>query len=159
VKTLAQLARDSSSSDERRRLIAGMISRTSASDVQAYLGLVSHPDTRDDALAALNGAKAPLVEAFFDTLDAPRTDLRVAAAMALGRIEQPTVSQRLIEMVASDRNRREAFLALAASREQVARQFMQRAAQSHRFAGQARSALAQVEVQESDYQYSLQFRS
>ena len=159
AETLAQWARASQSSDERRRLIAGMISRMSSSEAQAYLELVSRPESRDDALAALKDAKASLADGFFDAIDSPRADLRVAAAMALGRMEQPAVSRRLIEMVAADRSRREAFLALAASREQAARQFMQRAAQSHRFAGQARSALAQVQVQGSNHQYSLQFRS
>jgi hypothetical protein len=55
------------------------------------------------------------------------------------------VTRRLIERVAGNRNARDAFIALASSRGDEARAFMQRAAASDRFAALARSALVQAE--------------
>jgi hypothetical protein len=72
--------------------------------------------------------------------------LRVAAAWTLGRINGPVVTRRLIEMIEAGENRREAFIALAASRGREAQDYLRQAAASSPFASQARSAMVQVQA-------------
>jgi hypothetical protein len=171
ARTLSRFVREAQSAGDRKRLIGGMLSRMSSADVPDYLELVGDCSTRGDALAALDRAldrgaaahEVRLAELFFARLDDPRADLRESAALALGRIDSSDVTNRLIERVATDQGRREAFLALASSRRDAAQEFMRQAATSDRFAGPAQSALAQVEVgRQSDdqqQQYSIESRS
>ena len=83
-------------------------------------------------------------------LNDPHVDRRIAAALVLGRIDGLVLTRRLIEMVAADQNRREAFIALASSRGAEARAFVRQAAQSEPLAGLARSTLALIELQQSE---------
>jgi hypothetical protein len=144
---LAALTRQFDSAEHRRKLIAAMLNRELSQALPLYLELVSDSQTRVDALAAVEGLKDPPVDALLATLQGPRADLRVAAAWTLGRINGPVVTRRLIEMIEAGENRREAFIALAASRGSEAKEYLRQAATSSEFASLARSAIAQTSTQ------------
>jgi hypothetical protein len=145
VRTLTSAAR-AAAGPERRHLIATLLDRHSADAVMAYLELLNDPAIKADALAALDQVTKPPTDRLLATLDGPRADLRVAAALALGRIDGPVTTRRLIDRVAADRNKREAMLALASSRGADAQAFMRKAAASDELAALAQSAIAQAEI-------------
>ena len=93
-----------------------LLDRPDDAAVARYLDLVSDRPTRTDALAALAKLRNPPTECMVQALNDPHVDRRIAAALVLGRIDGPVLTRRLIEMVAADQNRREAFIALASSR-------------------------------------------
>jgi hypothetical protein len=109
--------------------------------LRPYLERVADPQTRAAALAELDGMTPPPVEPLFASLSDPHAELREAAALALGRIDGPALTRRLIGMVERDQSRREAFLALASSRGREAQRFVRGAAASEQYAGIARSAM------------------
>jgi hypothetical protein len=85
-------------------------------------------------------------------LNDPVVERRIAAALVLGRIDGPVLTQRLIAMVAADQNRREAMIALASSRGKEARAFVEQAATSPQLSGLARSTLAMKEIRQTEVQ-------
>jgi hypothetical protein len=131
-----------SSPDPITRLLRG-----NSTDFQSYLQLVADPQTRAEALAVLDRISSPPIERLMQVLAGPRADLRVPAALALGRIDGPATTRRLVEMIDQNQSRREAFIALASSRGREARAYVRRAAESDQYAGLARSALIASEVQ------------
>jgi hypothetical protein len=67
-------------------------------------------------LAAAANATDPPIRALFDVLSHDgRMDRRLAAARALGAIDSPQVTEQLAEMLAADRNTREALAVLLCS--------------------------------------------
>jgi hypothetical protein len=117
-------------------------------DLQAYLQRVADPRTRADALQTLDRMSPPPTERLLQVLTGPRADLRIPAALALGRIDGPVLTRRLVEMIHLNQSRREAFIALASSRGREARAYVRRAAaESEQYAGLARSAMIASEVQ------------
>jgi hypothetical protein len=135
--------------DDRPGWIVALLKQSDDAAVRRYLDLVGDPTTRGDALAALARVSSPPTDRIMAALGDPRVDRRVAAALVLGRIDGPVLTRRLIEMVAADQNRREAFIALASSRGEAARAFVREAAQSPTLAGLARSTLAMNELQQT----------
>jgi hypothetical protein len=117
---------------------------------QRYLDMVHDPSTRTAALAALPRVSNPPTARMLAALNAPRVEHRIAAALVLGRIDGPVLTRRLINMVAADQNRREAFIALASSRGSDARAFVRQAAQSSELSGLARSTLVMNELQHTE---------
>lgn len=114
--------------------------------IEAYLELVADRTTRDEALAALHQTKKVRVDALFAHLQSPRADLRVAAAEALGELNGPVITRRLITMIRADQNKREAYLALASSRGREAQEFVKQAAESDALANWAQSAIRQTAI-------------
>jgi len=121
-------------------------------DVDAFLARVADPKTRGQALATLDTLTNPPTDQLLARLTDRRSDVRVAAALALGRIDGPATTDRLIALIAQGQSRREAFIALAASRGDEARAFLQQAAQSENLGGLVRSTLALSELQHSEVQ-------
>ncbi len=117
--------------------------------VRPFLDRVADPTTRSASLAQLDHLKSPPIEQLLTFLTDPRGDLRVAAALALGRIDGPVLTRRLIKMIEQNQCRREAFIALASSRGREAQLYIRGAAASEQFAGIARSAMiaSQSELQ------------
>ena len=117
--------------------------------VRPFLERVADPGTRSASLAQLDHLKSPPIEQLLTFLSDPRGDLRVAAALALGRIDGPVLTRRLINMIEQNQSRREAFIALASSRGRDAQLYVRGAAASEQFAGVARSAMiaSQSELQ------------
>jgi len=123
--------------------VAKLLDRPSSSAMQKYLAMVMDPQTKRDALSALDQLKHPPTDQLIAVLSSPRVDLREAAALALGRIDGPVTTRKLIQLIEADRSRREAFLALASSRGPEAQAFVRRAAFTEQLASYAQSALAQ----------------
>lgn len=144
--TLARTARETNAPAHRRRLIAALLHRSDQQSLEPFLELLADVSTRADALAALDVVTDPPIDPLFATLDRPRGDLRRAAALALGRINGPVVTRRLIERVAADQGRGDAFLALASSKGRDAQQFLREATASERLSSWAKSAIAQAQV-------------
>jgi hypothetical protein len=115
--------------------------------LRPYLERVADEQTRADALAELDRMKSPPTEQLLGFFTDSRADLRVAAALALGRIDGPVLTRRLIEMIERDQSRREAFIALASSRGRDARLYVRGAAASEQYASLARSAMIASEIQ------------
>ena len=101
--------------ERQRHLLGVLVSHPAPRALSTYLSFVANPATSDAALAALDDVADAPVDPLFTHLDAPRTDHRLAAARALGRINGPAVSERLARMVARDVHRREALAALMSS--------------------------------------------
>lgn len=120
-----------------------------AVDIQLCLERIANESTRSEGLVMVDRSPPP-TDALIGRLADPRTEIRLAAALALGRIDGPATTRRLIQMVADNQCRREAFIALASSRSKEAQAFMQQATQSSRLSGLARSTLAMSEIQHNN---------
>ena len=144
-RELVNVARRASDVGQRRDALAELL-ESGESALPLYLAFVVDDTTRADALAAAHLAKSVSIDGLFAQLRSRRADLAVAAANVLGEIDGPVVTQRLIELIAADRNRREAFLALASSRGTEAQNFLKQAVGSAELSSWARSAIAQTEI-------------
>jgi hypothetical protein len=145
VAELVKTARLTTDAAERQRILAQLLD-CGSSALPVYLEFVADRATKADALTAARFAQRPPMDALFAQLQSPRADLRVAAANVLGEIDGPIVTQKLIELITADRNRREAFLALASSRGTEAQNFLRAATESAELSSWARSAIAQTEI-------------
>ena len=142
VPTLAALAGAAVDDGERRRLVAAMLRRDPAGAVPAYLAMLADEAAAPAALAALDDVEQPPVEALFARLNDPRHANRLAAARALGRIDGPAVTTRLMAMVRRNVNRHEALVALASSDGPAAKSFFESALASKELGASARTARA-----------------
>ena len=117
--------------------------------VRPFLDRVANVETRAEALESLDKIHNPPTDELLEYLTGSRGDLRVPAALALGRIDGPVTTRRLIRMIEQNQSRREAFIALASSRGRDAQRYVQAAAESERYAGIAKSAMiaSQAELQ------------
>jgi HEAT repeat protein len=79
---LASMARQSDSSQHRRKLIATLFKRELAQALPLYLELVSDPQTRVDALAAAEGLEDP---PWMRCLQHCRDRARICASLRRGR--------------------------------------------------------------------------
>ncbi len=111
-----------------RQQIAALLAQNDLRSVEAFLRQVADRRTSADALDCLAAAPNPPVELLFRCLRSPRaaqrTAERTAAALALGRLNRPEISRRLIAIILRGTDRREAMIALLSSSEPTARQFV-----------------------------------
>lgn len=112
---LAALIENEPDADRQRRLLGILATHPAPQSLSSYLAFVASPAMSETALAALDDLSDPPIDALFAHLDAPRSDRRLAAARALGRINGPVVSERLALMVERGVHRREALAALMSS--------------------------------------------
>lgn len=140
VPTLAAMAATAADEAERRRLLAALLDREPSRAVPAYLAFLSEAETAGAALAALDDARSPPVDALFARLNDPRRANRLAAARALGRIDGPVVTARLAAMARRNVNRHEALVALASSDGPEAKAFFDWAMSSKELGAAARTA-------------------
>jgi HEAT repeat protein len=122
--TLAALAGSVPEDGLQQHLLAALVARGDARSVGLYLEFVRRPERTASALAALDRVADPPAGLLFELLNSPHQARRSSAALALGRIDGPEVSQRLRQMVIHDVQRREALLALAASPDPGASRFL-----------------------------------
>jgi HEAT repeat protein len=108
----------------QRCLLGVLVTHPDPRALSTYLSFVANAATSDNALDALDDVADPPVDALFAHLDVPRTDRRLAAARALGRINGPAVSERLAKMVERGVHRREALAALMSSSGDEASRFL-----------------------------------
>ena len=81
------------------RLVSGSLRET-------FLECVRNRTTSEAALAALKRVDAVPVEQIFQFFDSPRQGERFAAAVVLGRLDDPEIPRRLIRMVAAGTRQR-----------------------------------------------------
>lgn len=143
-QTLGQLAVYETDARLQQALAASLIARRDRRSVAVYLALVSARSTREAAMAALEGVADPPVDLLFEFFDARQQKQRHAAAVVLGRLNDPEIPQRLIRMVAGDVQPREALVALAASSHPEALQFVALAQRDPVWTGSVRAARLQV---------------
>jgi hypothetical protein len=108
------------------------------------LDVMSRPQDSSELLAALRDADAKLAVALFAQLGSQDRSARYAAARALGALRNPEVTRRLVELVAIGERRAEALVALAASDEPAAIQFVSQVQRNAVLATALQSALVQA---------------
>jgi HEAT repeat protein len=144
IPALIELARrDGEDPLVQSAAMAALLKRPTPAGLNAYLSLVADPSKRETAIRASDQVGDPPVEALLARLDDPRVDVRVAAALVLGRINGPAVTRRLAAMVERNVNRREALIALTASHGPEARAYLAHASEVDELSAAVRSAMAQ----------------
>lgn len=118
-RELARLAAVEPDVRLRRQLLEMLLARQSPDAVGLFLGFVNEPRSRSDALAVLAEVKNPPADALLAYLQSPQHTLRLAAALALSRVSDPAVVERLCESVWGI-GRQEALIALLLSRSEKA---------------------------------------
>jgi len=136
---LGQLAAGEADETLRQELLAELVARGDSRSVAIYLRFVQLRQTSRSALAALDRVAEPPVPRLFEFIESPQQTQRLAAAVALGRIDGPEVSRRLIDMVLSDVPCREALVALVASSGPEPSRFVSQARSDPLLAGSVRS--------------------
>lgn len=144
--TLGELAHLEPDETLRRAIFAELISRRQPHALAVYLNFVRRRQTRESALAALDRSDGPPVEMLFRFLEGPDYPQRMAAAVALGHLDGPEITQRLIELVRHSSNRQEALAALLSSRGEDAVRFVSTAQRTPLLAAMISSARFQLQI-------------
>lgn len=145
VETIAGLA--IAETDEfRREMISELLSRQSDEALAAFLDLLADGRTREAALAVLDNRTMPPVERLFDFMRGSDYSRRWAAAVVLGRLDDPVITERLIRLAQGNVNRQEALAGLLASRDEQAGQFVSIAARDQTMIGAVYSARLQLQL-------------
>ena len=139
-QTLAALAASEPEEGLRQHLLAALLARGDAHSMRFFLEFVRRPEHVASALAAVDRVANPPVGLLFELLDSPQQTRRSAAALVLGHVDRPEVSQRLRQMVIHNVRRREALLALAGSPQPEASQFVALAQRDPSLAALTRAA-------------------
>ncbi len=135
AETLARLAPKETDGQLQEELLAALLARGECRAVAAYLDLVTRPGLNGRPLAALSRVERPPVEMLFQFLEGPQVSRRLAAAVVLGRLDGPAITQRLIRLAGGGATHQEAMVALLASSNEEATQFVQNARQNLLLAG------------------------
>lgn len=142
--TLGRLVTMEQSTVLRQRVLAALLGRNDLQATAIYLNFVRRPETKPAALYVLKVAPNPPVDALFHLLDSPDYAQRMAAAVALGRLENPAVVERLIAMVRHDVKRQEALVALLNNSGEDATRFVGLARHNQLLIAAVRSAEVQA---------------
>lgn len=142
--TLARMAQVEPSAELQRELSAALLARGDRASVALHLDLVRDPRTAAAALAAGRRVRAAPVELLFEFLSSRRVARRMAAAQVLGHLGDPAATARLAEMVVHNQGRNEALVALVASPEPRAADFLAAAQQDLTLVGAIRAAQIRV---------------
>jgi len=121
---LADLIRREPAHGLQRELFIALMSRGQSPALAVYLELVSEPGTRDQALAALDAVPHPPVELLFGFLNGAEPGQQLPAALVLGRLNGPQITQRLIQQALSNIHQQPALIALLANHSDEARRFV-----------------------------------
>jgi len=141
-----ELSKPDLPTERRQVLLVTLLNDASVESIRVYLDSVAKGATKDVSLAALDGVRDPPVDRFIAALRDPLVERRIAAARALGYIDGPALTSRLIRMAEKDESRREAMIALACSRGEAAQRYVDRAATSGPLLGLARSVRVQFDT-------------
>jgi hypothetical protein len=125
----------------RRAILHRLLKVNDDVALRGYLSLVANELTRVEALAAADQMSEPPNDALFALLRDESKSVRTAAAMALGRINGPDVTESLIKLITQDRSApSEAWIALLACRDQSAAEFVANAEHHPRMLGRLNNA-------------------
>jgi hypothetical protein len=126
--------------------LSALLARGDLRSVNIFLDRVEDPKTAAAALDCLARAPNPPVYTLLGCLHDSRAGRRMAAARALGRLNQPAVSRELIAMAIRGVHRQEAMIALLASSEPTAQQFLAAAARNPNFSAALWNAQRQFQT-------------
>jgi hypothetical protein len=118
-RDLAQLASQTRDLELRGRLLRALLERRTPESVALYLEFVNGTATQAKALEVVAQIENPPADQLLVYLDNPQNSLRLAAALALSRLSDPTVVERLCASVWGI-GRREVLIALLLSRSKEA---------------------------------------
>jgi hypothetical protein len=121
---LVALIQSESDTAIRGMLLSGLVERDDPLAVAALLEQIADPSRAEAALAALSTARRPPIDRLFGVLMGPRIDRRALAGRALGRIDGPIVTSRLVALVLQGAYQHDAMLALVGSRGSDAERFI-----------------------------------
>lgn len=127
-RALGRLVRNEPDPAVRRELLSMLLSRGDRRSVQAFLGNVDDRRTWAEALDCLSLVPSPPISTLIQCLRGPQAADRMAAAQVLGRLNRTEVSRELIAMIGRGQYRQEAMIALLASSETTAQEFLAKAA-------------------------------
>lgn len=148
ASTLTAMARDEQNANSLR--IAAMASLLRSADdasVAAYLTFASDPTTQPLAMSAVDAVNDPPTDVLLRKLNDSHIATRLTAAAVLGRINGPETTRKLADLVLKNQNRREALIALAASRGPEAKAFLDRAAKTNELSSAVASTMIQTSYQ------------
>ncbi len=120
---LAALARDEADSNLARTWMAALAGRESPDAARQFLALVEDPIHSITALSTCSSASRQAVEVWFAALSSRRVATRMAAARALGALNDPGVSARLARLAINGTTGPEAMAGLLTSTDEVAEEF------------------------------------
>ena len=143
-ETVGELASLETDAALQQELLAALVARRDRRSMAVYLTLVYTRTTGEAALAALDRVADPPVGLLFEFFDAPQQKQRRAAAVALGRLEDPEIPRRLIQMAVRDVKRPEVLVALVASADREAMRFVALAERDPTWTGPVHAARRQV---------------
>jgi hypothetical protein len=125
---LRQLALAETDATLRQDLLVALLARDTPGAIGEYLSFVIDPSARVGALKTLARSESPPIELLAAHLDDPRLPVRLAAAQALGSLNDPRAADRLRRSVAGI-GRQEALMALLVSPSRRASQIVDQARQ------------------------------
>jgi hypothetical protein len=128
-----------------RRELLSLLAQNDLQSVRAFLQRVEDQHTSTIALDCLAATPNPPVELLFRCVHSPAAAQRTAAALALGRLNQPAISRELITMIARGVHRQEALIALFSSSEAAARAYVADAERSQMLAATFWNAKRQLQ--------------
>lgn len=96
---LAQLVVVEPDAGLRRQLLRMLLARETPESVGLYLAFVNEAASRSEALGVLAAMKGPPAELLLGYLESPQRPVRLAAALALSRVPDPAVVERLCASV------------------------------------------------------------
>lgn len=129
----------------RRELLASLLTRGDVPSVAVFLCFVEDGSWDPLALAVAAERSTLPLEELLGFLRGPQPSRRMAAARVLGRIDDPRIPQRLIQMVLENVYRQESLVALLSSPRREASEFL---------AGARRDPLLVASVQAAHYQFA-----
>ena len=141
--TLGGLIRDERFAADQPALLEALLQREPGAATAVYLSLIKDGAISTNSPGPRNVPRRTM-DILFAYLNDPHLETRIAAARGLGRIDGPVTTVRLVGMVETDVNRREALMALAYSNGREARDYLARAQESIALRGAVRSVLLQI---------------
>ena len=120
--------------DLQRSLLTVLLNRNDAAATELFLQFVADTRSRNVALEAIQQANDPPVEILLSYLDTSRSDLRMAAAVAVGSMCQDEITQSLINLALAERGRPEPLIALLTCDGDAAQGFLRSAGRRVEFA-------------------------
>ena len=141
VAGLADVARQTRDWPVRQEVFEHLLTADSDAALRAFLAVLPNQSIREDALAAADATANPPTARLLALLKDEDKQVRLSAAMVLGRLNGPQVTAALIAIVTDEPAApTEAWLALLACRGPSAEQFLASASQHPRMLGQVNNA-------------------
>jgi len=141
---LAQLVAIEPDAGLRRQLLRMLLARGTPESVGLYLAFVNETGSRSEALGVLAEMNDPPADLLLAYLESPHHAVRLAAALALSRLSDPAVVERLCASVAGI-GRREALIALLLSSSEKATGCLNEARENLYLVASVRAAEQQLE--------------